>query len=145
MLSEVYEGSRTRLSYGNTMESKWFMVKQAAVARMWVNLKVKSCLSGSQAFMDINDPIGPLLSFLSELKKLKKKGVFFSFLFSFFLSLFLFLSTVFPIPQRCRYSETELLINCFPKCSLKVATLLTSQTSPRTDWRLLVFPHGHQG
>lgn len=68
------------------MESKWFMVKQAAMARVWVNLKEKSCLGGSQAFMDINDPIGPLLSFLSELKKLKKKGIFFPFFcpFSFF-------------------------------------------------------------
>lgn len=70
-------------------------------------------------------------------------------LFGFFLCcfppLFFFLPTAFPIPQRSHYGETELLINCFPKGSLQVATLLTSQTSPRTDWRLLVFPHGHQG
>lgn len=49
----------------------------------------------------------------------------------FFLLFTSFQSTPFLTPQWSHCDVTELFINCFPHCSLKVATLLTSQTSPR--------------
>lgn len=71
--------------------------------------------------------------------KKSKKGRVLLFYFSwiFFPPIFIFLSTTFPITQWSHHGETE--INNFPKC-LKAAILLTNQTSPRTDWCLLVFP-----
>lgn len=57
--------------------------------------------------------------------------IFFLYIFLlFFIFLSSFLPPVFLVPQWSCYGVTELLINCFPKCSLKVTTLLTSQTSP---------------
>lgn len=108
-------------------------------------------LSGSQAGSHENHlSQKPYVSLLSGLKEPEfwnwksKKGrqLLFSFwlvcFLFFFSSIVFFLSTVFPITQRSHHGESE--INSFPKCCLKEATLLTNQTSPRTDWSLLLFP-----